>query len=203
MSDIIPVNLPQRDKPTEQVTSEQKPKEIVRRANKKTPDQHRTSPEIPAGYKLVKIEEETEPIHAKPVEQKPVEQVKTRQQREMERDQELIRGTFNFHENPGGVLRFPFRQHKGKIKHYALRDGEEFELPRDVARHLNQNCKYPVYQEMNVDGRMMQAGVPVGGQTMRAKKWVARTSFIPRGMLDIHDDDMMPSKNLVEVEKII
>ena len=59
---------------------------------------------------------------------------------------QLVKGKFTFHEIHGGVLDFVFRKFKyDPIEKYSLKDGEIYELPYRVAKHLNENVSYPVY----------------------------------------------------------
>ena len=56
------------------------------------------------------------------------------------RDAKKVRGRFNYLEMPGGTLRFCYRAYKGDpLITYPLKDGEIYELPIGVARHLNTN----------------------------------------------------------------
>lgn len=61
-------------------------------------------------------------------------------------EQRMVRGIFRFHEVPKGQMDFMFRKYKGdKLEKYSMKDGEVYEVPLAVARHLNTNCWYPVY----------------------------------------------------------
>lgn len=61
-------------------------------------------------------------------------------------EQKPVRGIFRFHEVPGGQMDFVYRKYKGdKLEKYSMKDGEIYEVPLGVARHLNTNCWYPVY----------------------------------------------------------
>jgi len=67
--------------------------------------------------------------------------------KQFERDHKKVRGVFRFMESPGGTLRFAFRKYKeDPVWHFELKDGEVCELPLMVARHLSQNCSYPIYK---------------------------------------------------------
>ena len=71
-------------------------------------------------------------------------------------DHRIVKGKFVSHEFKGGVLRFPFKKWRGdKVEWYTLKDGDMYEIPLMVARHLNDNCCIPEWefsQLMNVDG---------------------------------------------------
>jgi len=67
----------------------------------------------------------------------------------------MVKGIFRCHEPPGGSVTFPFRKYKwDQTKTYEMTDGEVYEVPLAVARHLNQNCSYPVHSHiLGPDGR--------------------------------------------------
>lgn len=67
----------------------------------------------------------------------------------------LVKGIFRCHEPRGGSVTFSFKKYKwDPMKRYTLFDGNEYELPLSVARHLNQNCNYYVHQHiLDKDGR--------------------------------------------------
>lgn len=73
------------------------------------------------------------------------------------RDQhrQKVKGMFKFYEVPGGELTFVFLEFKGDpVQHYSLKDGEIYEIPLGVARHLNKNGWYPVHaHEMDSAGK--------------------------------------------------
>jgi hypothetical protein len=60
-------------------------------------------------------------------------------------DSRMVRGFFRFFEVPGGTLRFAFRKHRDEqVKHYEMEDGKMYTVPLGVAKHLNNDCWYPV-----------------------------------------------------------
>lgn len=60
------------------------------------------------------------------------------------KDNKRVKGIFRCFEPRGGSCRFSFKKYKGDpIMKFDLKDGEVYELPLMVARHLNQNCWYP------------------------------------------------------------
>ncbi|RKX52000.1 MAG: hypothetical protein DRP50_08010 [Thermotoga sp.] len=64
-----------------------------------------------------------------------------------DKERELVKGIFRFHEVPGGTLVFDYKGHKGDpIQKYALTDGVQCSVPLGVARHLNKNGWYPVHK---------------------------------------------------------
>lgn len=123
------------------------------------------------------------------------------------RDSELVTGIFKFLENRGGTLEFRYKMYDGDdFIHYVLTDGERYQIPRGVARHLNNNCYYKEYKHMNnelgnngvrqanPDGRFRNAG------SMQVMNKVHRTSFQSLEFMD-EDLDMQPS-NLAEVSQV-
>ena len=88
-------------------------------------------------------------------------------------EQKMVRGIFRFHEVPGGQMDFVFRKYKGdKLEKYSMKDGEVYEVPLGVARHLNTNCWYPVYGH----NEKAQAAV-ADNALMSIKEKVRRCSF--------------------------
>lgn len=71
------------------------------------------------------------------------------------KDREKVRGIFKFYEVPGGSMNFVFRAYKkDPIERYDLIDGEIYEIPLGVAKHLNRNGWYPIHAYINnEDGR--------------------------------------------------
>lgn len=58
-------------------------------------------------------------------------------------ESKLVKGIFRCHEPRGGSVTFSFRKYKwDAVKTYTMVDGEEYEIPLSVARHLNNNCNY-------------------------------------------------------------
>lgn len=58
-------------------------------------------------------------------------------------DAKLVKGIFKNLECPGGDLQFAHHEYKGEpTRVYHLLDGEEYELPLGVAKHINKQCKY-------------------------------------------------------------
>ena len=69
-----------------------------------------------------------------------------------EKDSEMVRGIFRFHEVPGGQFSFNHRVYKeDQLASYTMKDGEVYTVPLGVARHLNTNCWYPSYNYKNDD----------------------------------------------------
>ena len=103
---------------------------------------------------------------------------------EQERDQEVVRGIFRFHEVPGGTLSFVYKKYKGEeVKHFTMKDGEVYSIPLGVAKHLNKNCWYPVHDHKVDDfGKFTNE--------YRVAKKVRRVSFQSLEFVDT--DDLTP-----------
>lgn len=97
-----------------------------------------------------------------PVEKKKIVSNKKEGKSKLEylRDQhrQKVKGLFKFYEVPGGILEFDFLEFKGDpVQHYTLKDGEIYEIPLGVARHLNKNGWYPVHAyEVDPNGKSVQ-----------------------------------------------
>lgn len=107
-----------------------------------------------------------------------------------EKDRELVKGIFRFHEVPGGTMSFSFKAYKeDPVENYTLVDGEVYTLPLGVAKHLNKNCWYPIHAYAQ-DGE--------GKSTVKVGQKVRRASFQSLEFIDI--DDLSPVGDLVTVE---
>lgn len=83
----------------------------------------------------------------------------------------MVKGLFKNNERPGDKLSLSVRFYKGmKLFQQELQDGQVYELPLSVARHLNSSCCYPVSSHlMDANGNKFQG---IG-------KWVYRYEFKP------------------------
>lgn len=120
-----------------------------------------------------------------------------------EKDKQTVRGKFIYHEVPGGAMSFSYGPiYKGdESQTYTLVDGEIYELPLGVARHLNKNVWYPEYGYVPGDSSTaMQGGYNPTAGGMKVTHKVRRVSFQSLEFLDIEE---MPSGNISTVEKII
>jgi len=95
------------------------------------------------------------PIPSKKIEDTNTKSVADNLRYKRDKDREMVRGKFIYHEVPGGQLDFSIRLYKGDpIENYSLKDGEVVNLPLGVAKHLNQNVWYPAYSyENDANGR--------------------------------------------------
>ncbi len=64
-------------------------------------------------------------------------------------DARVVKGIFQDNELRGGTVKFPFRKWKGDpVVTYELTDGQEYELPLGVVRHLNSGCAYETHSHL-------------------------------------------------------
>lgn len=121
-----------------------------------------------------------------------------------EKDNVIIRGKFHFHECPGGMLEFVYNEYKeDPIRRYRLQDGQIYNLPRGVARHINKNVAYPAYEHFKggQGNAPFSAGVnpDSGMMDMRIKSMQKRASF--ESLEFLQDDDI--SGPLVETVEFL
>lgn len=79
-------------------------------------------------------------------------------------DARLVKGIFKNLECQGGDVEFAYHKYKGDpTRIYRFVDGEEYEIPLGVAKHLNQQCKYKKSRYLvDADGkRIISADKPV------------------------------------------
>lgn len=75
-----------------------------------------------------------------------------------ERDNKVVKGRFRCFEPPGGQIQFSFKKYKGDpVMNYTMVDGEVYDVPLMVAKHLNENCWYPQNKNiLDANGQPMQ-----------------------------------------------
>jgi hypothetical protein len=110
-----------------------------------------------------------------------------------DKDREIVKGIFRFHEVPGGQMEFSFKKWKeDQVENFKLQDGEIYSLPLGVAKHLNKDCWYPVHSFM-----MNESNVP----TMKVNQKVRRCSFQSLEFVDI--EDLAPAgQSIIMVESL-
>jgi hypothetical protein len=96
-----------------------------------------------------------------------------------DKDREMVKGIFRFHEVPGGSMSFTMLLHKGdQLKNYTLTDGEVATIPLGVAKHLNKNLAYPVHgYTQDENGKSM----------MKVTQMIRRCSFQSLQFMDMED----------------
>ena len=107
-----------------------------------------------------------------------------------DRDREMVKGIFRFHEVPGGTMQFSFKAYKeDPVENFTLVDGGVYSIPLGVARHLNNNCKYPIHAH---------AQDAEGKNIIKVGQMIHRTSFQSLEFVDI--EDLSQPADLVTIE---
>lgn len=66
-----------------------------------------------------------------------------------EKDHKMVKGRFLCFEPRGGSMTFSFKKYKGDpLLKYTMVDNEVYEVPLMVAKHLNNDCWYPVHSHV-------------------------------------------------------
>ena len=123
-----------------------------------------------------------------------------------DRDAELVTGIFKNNEAPGQSTTFRYKAYKGDdYKEWFFEDGEKYQIPRGIARHLNTACYTKEYKHLpNEAGTFgiraaVKDGSPARNEQLMSERKVYRYSFLS---LEFEPDelDMQPSK-LIQVTK--
>lgn len=86
-----------------------------------------------------------------------------------EKDHKIVKGMFRCYEPRGGSMTFSFKKYKGDdVLKYTLVDGDVYDIPLMVAKHLNQECFYPKHTHV-LDAN--------GNPSVEVGKKVQRCSF--------------------------
>lgn len=110
-----------------------------------------------------------------------------------ERDRELVKGVFRYHQKPGQTLTFTFYNYKGdKLENYKMTDGMTYSVRRDVARHLNKEGLQPVYEWVRDE---------IGNPVMEVTRYMNRCSFDSMDFFEL--EDIMPSKKIIKPHRIV
>lgn len=134
-----------------------------------------------------------------------IAEAKKNRERQRARDAELMVGVFKNLEAPNGSLRFGYKKYHGDpFETYELYDGETYQIPRGVVKHLNNNCFYKEYRHLK--GEFGEAGVRGGyndgrlnAERMHEARKVHRFAFLSLDYMDDADIDVHPAKPLYEV----
>ncbi len=98
-----------------------------------------------------------------------------------EKDHKIVNGIFRCYEPREGSMSFCFKKYKGdEVLEYDMKDGDTYEIPLMVAKHLNQECWYPKHTHV-LDAN--------GNPSVEVGKKVQRCSFESLEFQDIKDDD--------------
>jgi len=112
-----------------------------------------------------------------------------------DKDREMVKGKFIFHEVPGGTMSFVFRAYKeDPTERFDLIDGQIYTLPLGVAKHLNKNCWYPIHAYQTDEN---------GKSIIKVGQKVRRCSFQSLEFVDIEDLTPVGATDIVTVEQII
>ena len=82
------------------------------------------------------------------------------------KDNKIVKGVFRCFEPRGGNMTFSFKKYAGdEVLHYNMTDGDTYEIPLMVAKHLNNNCWYPKHTHvLDANGK---ASVEIGKKVHR------------------------------------
>jgi len=110
------------------------------------------------------------------------EKVNLKYQRD--KDAQLVKGIFRFHEVPGGTMGFTVRFYKeDQPQTYTMVDGGIYTVPLGVARHLNKNLWYPVHSYYSDENNrsLMKIGQKVRRCSFQSLEFVDTEDFTPVG----------------------
>lgn len=97
------------------------------------------------------------------------------------KDHKMVKGIFRCYEPRGGSMTFSFRKYKGDdVLKYTLVDGEIYDVPLMVAKHLNQNCWWPKHSHV-LDAN--------GNPSIEVGKKVQRCSFESLEFQDVDEEE--------------
>ena len=106
-----------------------------------------------------------------------------------DRDREKVKGMFKFYEVPGGELSFVYKVYPGdKVEKYTMVDGQVYEVPLGVAKHLNKNGWYPVHAYTKTEN----------GTAMKIGQKVHRFGFQSLDFVDVEERN--PAREILTVE---
>ena len=82
------------------------------------------------------------------------------------KDNKMVKGVFRCFEPRGGNITFSFKKYAGDdVQQYNMTDGDTYDIPLMVAKHLNNNCWYPKHTHvLDVNGK---ASVEIGRKVHR------------------------------------
>ena len=93
---------------------------------------------------------------------------------ERKADSKKVKGIFQYHELHGGTLSFCFKKWKGDtLQHYTLVDGQEYELPLGVVRHLNSDCSTEEHSYLlGPDGKHIKTGRKIPRFSFKSREYL-------------------------------
>lgn len=94
-----------------------------------------------------------------------------------DKDREMVKGVFRLYEAPGGTMSFVYKKYKeDPVERFDLVDGQVYNVPLGVAKHLNSGGSYPVHAyNVKEDGK----------PTMEVGKKVRRFGFQSLEFMDV------------------
>lgn len=135
-----------------------------------------------------------------PVEQK--KEVAKNLKYQRDKDREMVKGIFRYHECPGGAFEFVYKQYKqDDVERFLMVDGQVYTIPLGVAKHLNNNVWYPQYDYVSSEGMFSAQGVAGSNRLMKVTKKVRRVSFQSLEFLDV-DGVPTTTPGIVMVEAV-
>jgi len=125
---------------------------------------------------------------------KDAKELKRKMEIDRERDHQKVKGIFHFYEVPGGTLSFMYCFYPGDpIESFDLKDGEIYEIPFGVAKHLNNNCWYPVHSYMQDE---------TGKSSVKVGQKVKRCGFQALTFTDKDTIGNYQEEKILSVEKV-
>ncbi len=119
-----------------------------------------------------------------------------------DKDRQMVKGIFRFHEVPGGSLSFSFKCWKeDPVERFDMVDGAVYTIPLGVAKHLNKNVSYSEYGFLQGESGTIGA-FSHAGHVMKVTKKIRRCSFQSLEFIDLDDIGGIDS-TLVQVETLV
>ncbi len=150
-----------------------------------------TSPLQPVEPKIDKAitQDMPKPLTLQEMRRQREEEARLRLRREWEVESKMVTGVFRDLEvGPGGNLRFSARKYPwDQVESYNFVDGQSYTVPLWVARHLNENCKWPAYRH-NVDPNAKE------GEKVKqiVGQWNHRFAFVSTDFIGLAKPEMAP-----------
>ena len=93
------------------------------------------------------------------------------------KDSQTVRGIFRNHEIPNSSISFTYHRYKyDSPEKYTFADGQTYEVSRGLARHINEDCNYPIHKYLVDENNK---------PSMLVGRKVQRFSFMPTDFSDI------------------
>ncbi len=107
-----------------------------------------------------------------------------------EHDTQLVKGRFNYKENPGGKFKFSMKLGKKfPLFREAMIDGREYTIPLGAAKYINSHCRYPRLVNATDDKGREIPGTSVEIQVQRAEfsiyEFITPEMTVPKDLVKI------------------